>query len=154
MNYTKNRNPFRLLVSTVAVVVLCLAMGCSTPASRIRQNQTLFNTYPSDAQRKIQQGQIDIGFTRDMVDMALGAPNRTYHRKTATAEITVLAFTRFEAVRDRQRIEADVRFRDANGTYRTVHDWVWVDVEHRNEYDRLRVELTNGKVSAIETMAP
>ena len=56
----------------------------------------------------------------------------------------------FETQRDRQHVQADVRVRDSSGSYRTVRDWFWVDVESRREYDRLRVEMANDQVIAIE----
>ena len=125
--------------------------GCSTPASRIRQNQALFDTFPPAAQANIRAGKVDIGYTAEMVDIALGEPDRRYTRKTGQTDVIVLAYTAYETRRDQQRVEANFRFRDPSGIYRSGRDWVWVDVEHRNEYDRLRIELSGGRVTAIET---
>lgn len=139
--------PKSLLLCSTLLVLLA---GCNTPGARIKKNQALFDTFPPEIQGRIRAGEVDIGFTRDMVDIALGAPNRTYVRRTAAGEVVVLAYTAYETQRDRQHVQADVRVRDTSGHYRTVRDWIWVDVENRNEYDRLRVEIVEDKVTAIE----
>jgi hypothetical protein len=137
--------------SMALLAVTLLLVGCNTPGSRIKQKQALFDTFPPEVQENLRNGRVDIGYTREMVDIALGNPNRIYTRKTAAVNVTVLAYTAYETQRDRQRIQADLRVRDSSGSYRTVRDWVWVDVEHRNEYDRLRVEMTGDVVTAVET---
>lgn len=142
-------------LQATALVALLFSMffmnGCSTPASRIRQNQALFDSFPAEVQANLRAGKVEIGYSRPMVDIALGEPDRTYTRRTQKAEVTVLAYTAFESRLDRQRVEANFRFRDSGGAYRSGRDWVWVDVEHRNEYDRMRIELTGDRVTAIET---
>jgi hypothetical protein len=61
----------------VAVGVAALALGaCSTIGSRIKQNQALFDGYPPEVQDKILAGNIEVGFTPEMVEMAWGEPYR------------------------------------------------------------------------------
>lgn len=134
--------------------IVCAAalVGCSTPASRIKKNPALFNSFPPEVQTKVSNGQVDVGFTKDMVAMALGRADRTYTRKTAAGSSEVWAYTSFYVTTERQRVRADVRARDLDGRYRTIVDDIWVDVDQHHEYDRLRVEFDNdGKVSAVET---
>jgi hypothetical protein len=140
---------YRRLIALGAV--LLLAACASTPESRIKKNPELFATFPADAQAKIQKGEVDIGFTPDMVEFAKGKPNRTYSRRTAAGETEVWAYSAYRYSTDRQRVEARGRYIDAGGKYRTYTDWVWVDVQRQTEYDQLRIEFQNGKVSAIET---
>ena len=137
---------FLLLLTTV---LLLAASGCATPESRIKKNQALFDSFPAEVQEKVKAGQIDIGFTADMVAIALGKPGRVYQRKTTEGETEVWSYEAYTITTNRQRVDADVRVRDSNG-YRTVRDWVWVDVEQRNYYDKLRIEFSGGKVIAIE----
>lgn len=139
---------------TPAVLLACAAVlcSCNTPGSRIKKNPELFNSFPPEVQEKIKSGQADIGFTREMAEMALGNPDRVYTRKTAAGETEVWAYTSYYTTTERQRVRADVRVRDVEGQYRTVRDDVWVDVDLRHEYDRVRVEFgTDGKVVSIET---
>jgi len=126
--------------------------GCATPESRIKKNPDLFATFPSDVQEKVKQGQIDIGFAPDMVTMALGTPNRVYTRQTSTGSIEVWSYTSTRVTNERQRVNANFRYRDASGGYRNANDWVYVDVARETEYERVRVEFTEGKVSAIDTL--
>jgi outer membrane protein assembly factor BamE (lipoprotein component of BamABCDE complex) len=139
----------RTLLLIAGAALLC---GCNTPESRIKKNPDLFNSYTPDVQENIKQGKVALGFTQDMVTMALGRADRVYTRKTAASSSEVWAYTTYYTTLERQRVRADVRVRDIEGGYRTVVDDVWVDVEQRHEYDKLRVEFDgNGLVAAIET---
>lgn len=60
-----------------------LLAGCATVESRIGKHQTAFNSWPADVQQKVRAGKVDIGFTREMVTVALGAPDRLSSRTTA-----------------------------------------------------------------------
>jgi hypothetical protein len=138
-------------LALIPLALLLLAAGCSTPASRIKKNPELFNALPPEIQENVRQGRIDIGYPQDAVLLALGRPNREYTRRTANAQTIVWSYTREEIRRDRQRVDTRVRVYDADGRSRTVSDWVWVDVENRQEYERLRIEFTSNLVTAIET---
>lgn len=139
----------RGLLVLAAVVALA---GCSTPASRIKKNPELFASFPPEAQQQIQQGQIDLGFTPDMVSMALGEPNRIYNRTTTEGSVEVWSYTSKSTSTDRQRVSANIRYRDADGRSRSTTEWVWVDVARDTEYERIRVEFKDGKVAAIDTL--
>jgi hypothetical protein len=134
------------------VAVILLAACASTPESRIKKNPELFASFPAEAQAKIQKGEVDIGFTPDMVEIAKGKPNRTYSRRTAAGDAEVWSYTSFRYTTDRQRVEVRGRVADDGGKYRTYNDWVWVDVQRQTEYEVYRVEFTNGKVSAVEAL--
>ncbi len=140
----------RLLPAALACVVL-LAGGCGTPSARIKRNPDLFATFPPEIQANIRQGKVDIGYTRDMVYMALGDPDRRYLRKSATGEAEVWAFTDSYTTTERQQVEGPFHVRGTDGTTRTIRDTMWVDVQQRQVYERLRIEFINGIVDAIET---
>jgi hypothetical protein len=65
-------------------VALCAA-ACVNPQSRIAKHQAEFDAFPASTQQKIRLGQADVGFTPQQTEMALGAPDRRYNRKTADA---------------------------------------------------------------------
>jgi outer membrane protein assembly factor BamE (lipoprotein component of BamABCDE complex) len=143
----------RLAVTAGSVLTsLMMLAGCSTPASRIEQNQELFNTYEPDIQAAIRQGKIDIGFTRDMVHMALGKPDRQYSRTTESGQSEIWSYVELYSTTRRQRIDGPFRIRDPQGGYRTVSDSLWVDVDEQREYERLRVEFEGNRVRAIENV--
>ena len=63
------------------LVVAALAVaGCATPAMRIKHNSTLFATFSQEDQNLIKQGRIALGFTPDMVKIALGEPDYIVQR--------------------------------------------------------------------------
>jgi len=70
--------------SFLLVSALLLAAGCatSTPQTRISKNREAFRQYPSNVQRMISAGMVDVGFTPEMVRLALGAPSREFRRQT------------------------------------------------------------------------
>jgi outer membrane biogenesis lipoprotein LolB len=140
---------FRFLVAVAAA--LLLAACASTPQSRIQKNRAAFDSYPPEAQAKIQKGEADIGFTPEMVEMALDKPDRKYQRKTAGGDVDVWSYTDSRTTTERQRIETHMRAPDVGGVWHSYSDWTWVDVPVRHEYDRTRVEFKDGKVSAVET---
>jgi hypothetical protein len=134
------------------LALLVVFAGCSTPEYRIKKNPELFASFPAEAQALIQQGQVDVGFDPDMVRMALGEPNRVYQRRTGDGSMQVWSYTARRITTDRQRVAADFTYRDSDGRVRRATDSVWVNVDRELEYERMRVEFTDGKVSAIETL--
>ena len=73
-----------------ALVTLMMLAGCaSTPDSRIGEHRTVFAQYPSAVQQKIRSGQIDVGFTAEMVRLALGDPSRIFTRQTESGDSEV-----------------------------------------------------------------
>ena len=144
----------RAVIWMVVMITPLFLTGCATPESRINKNPELFAIYPPEAQNLIQQGKINLGFTSDMVTMAMGQPNRIYTRATSGETIEVWSYTAKTTTMDRQRVNADFRYRDSSGRTRTTTDSVWVDVARETEYERFRVEFKDGKVSAIDTLQP
>lgn len=68
-------------MKTPASIVLCTAVAlalaaCSTTGSRIRERQALFDSYPEHVQQNLHSGVIEVGYTPEMVLIALGEPDR------------------------------------------------------------------------------
>lgn len=78
-------------LAPAALLAAALA-ACAGPQSRIRGHQAEFDAYSPAVQRKIRDGQADVGFTREQVSLALGRPDRVYARKTTSAEQEVWAY--------------------------------------------------------------
>lgn len=72
----KTTNPLIILCSSA---LLLLACGCSTTdtlAKRIQQNHEVFAGLSAEEKTQIEHGVITVGFSPDMVLMALGKPER------------------------------------------------------------------------------
>lgn len=72
------------LFFTVPLLASALLLGaCSTINSRINEKGSVFYTLDPDTQSKIAHGDVAVGFTPDMVYMALGTPDAKRYRTTA-----------------------------------------------------------------------
>jgi hypothetical protein len=137
----------------LALPFLLLLAGCATPARRIEQNRELFDSLPVAAQARIRGGQIDLGFSPDMVRIALGEPQRRLVRRAAGNEIEIWLYLDMVRRYERQRAELDGLSISGPGGIRSVNGSAWVDVMQEREFVRCRVEFQNGIVSAIEEPA-
>lgn len=146
------KHSLSLLILSGLVWAGAMLAGCASPDYRIKQNPELFATFSPEVQEKVRKGEVDIGFSTEAVTMALGTPRRIYTRQTKEGQYEVWSYTSSYSTTDRQRVQADVRYRDITGRTRTTTEWVWVDVPRETEYETIRVEFSGGKVSAVETM--
>ena len=145
-------NAFRLACSCLPLALLLA--GCASPAQRIQQNQEFFDSLPVAAQARIRGGQIDLGFTPDMVRIALGDPHRQTVRRAADGETEIWFY--YDSVRryDRQRVDIDGLSFAGPGGIRSLGGSAWINVEQSREFVRTRVEFRNGAVTAIEEPVP
>ena len=86
---SKQNSTMRLIPCLLAIVLLA---GCSTPDSRIAKAQSPFDRLPAEAREKIRAGQVDVGFTPEMVRLALGEPDRVYLRQSDQGETEVWGY--------------------------------------------------------------
>jgi hypothetical protein len=71
----------RICIALLAAAAFALP-ACNTVDSRIRRQQALFDGYPPDVQNNIRNGRIAVGYTPEMVAMALGEPDRKVETRT------------------------------------------------------------------------
>jgi len=138
------------LVKISALLSFLMLAGCATTESRIAKNQEVFDQYDPETQTKIKSGDVELGFDEQMIYIALGEPDRKYSRETLNGITEVWAYNSYESRMRRKLIPVRYRVRDGNGRLRSRSDHVWVDVNNRIEYERLRIEMTGGKAVAIE----
>ena len=140
----------RLSAACLLLPLAVLLAGCATPAKRIQQNQELFDSFPVAAQARIRSGQIDLGFTPDMVRIALGAPQRKTLRRSGAGDLEIWFY--LDSIRryDRQRVDIDGLSLSGPGGLRSLGGSAWINVEQSREIVRVRVEFQNGAVAAIE----
>jgi hypothetical protein len=138
---------------TLALGFGFLLAGCmSTPARRIEQNAALFATFPPEAQAKVRNGEIAIGFTKDMVRLAIGGPRQIHTRTTREGDAEVWTYTSFRYTTSLEPVDDSYYYRDRSGRLRQASGAGWMNVQHRTEYPYLRVEFEGNSVKAIEKL--
>lgn len=136
-------NPLRFRIASLLAALVLAA--CASPESRIRDNQTTFDSYPPQAQQKIRAGQIDVGFTPEMVRMALGAPDHVYQRTATEGSSEVWGYTQSRPL---------FSFGVGGGSYGGGGfggGGVGVTTGGDQPEDKVRVTFVNGAVTAFET---
>lgn len=131
--------------------LLLAAAGCSSPASRIKKNPEKFAALPAATQERVKQGVVAPGDTADAAFLAMGEPNRKYTRRTAQGETEVWSYTGVNIRTENRQMRVPVQYRDRDGRSRTSYETVWIDVQHEEEYERTRLEVVDGKVTAVES---
>lgn len=129
-----------------ACLIPAVTAACSTTESRIREHRAEFESYPPEVQKKIRDGRVDPGFTKEQVAIALGRPDRVYRRRTAGGTNDVWAYA-----------EAGGRTAVGFGFGMSSGGWdprlgggMGVTLEDDRAEDRLRVVFENGVVVAVE----
>ncbi len=129
------------------VAAALLLAGCSTPATRIRDHPAIFSSLTPAQQDLIRHGQIAIGFTKEMVELALGNPDHITTRTDANGVTQIWRYTTYETPDG---------FPLYTGWYQRYYCWgdplfpYYLDYPYRRERDHYRVTFKSGKVSAIE----
>lgn len=123
-------------------------VGCATPETRIRKNPELFAQLTPEQQEMIRKGKVDLGFTAEMVRLALGEPDRLTSRKEAGGTSEVWHYITYTMPTGsplyRGWYHRYYMWRDP------IYPW-YMDYDMRRENDRFSVIFKEGKVSALES---
>jgi hypothetical protein len=88
-----NRHPY-YFTGLVLLVLLLSACATSSPDQRIARDSELFESFPAEAQESIRAGKVEVGFTEEMVRMAMGKPERILNRTTEEAAERIFIYAR------------------------------------------------------------
>ncbi len=128
----------------LGLLFLVLLTACSTPQSRIDGNRAAFDRFPADAQEKIRTGRVDIGFTPEMVLIALGEPARKATIKNEHGEAEVWSYDD-----DRPQFSFGFGF-GSFGSHSATGVGVATSTGGYGPNEKMRVEFRDGRVHAIE----
>jgi hypothetical protein len=133
--------------------VALLLGGCSTIPSRIEEKSALFAALDAETQNKIKQGRVDVGYSTDLVYIALGTPDErlTKTNQTGTTETWIYNSYRQEYLGTahtgyRQYVVIDPKTRQAIVTYEPVYSSVYRD----RVDERIRINFKARQVESIE----
>ena len=143
----------RLLLFTLGALALVFAAGCQSIDDRIKQKPELFAKLDTLTQEKIKQGIIDLGYSFDMVYLALGDPDEKTETiseagKTETWVYNTY-FQRFDGVAF-VGYERRVYYDPYLKTYRTYFQPAYADTYRQEKEEQIRVVFKEGKATVIE----
>ena len=128
-----------------------LTACASTPQTRIAANPALFASFPTNVQAGVRSGRIEVGYTKEMVRMAIGNPNHVFTRQTAAGIAEVWAYTDIRRTYETVPATGYTWWRGPyNGHPHPMSDFGWVDVERTQEYVVLLVEFAGDAVKVID----
>ncbi len=140
------------LLLALAATALLLT-GCQTVDHRIKENQAVFDGLDPAVQSRLKQGLIEVGYTTDMVYIALGRPGETKETTTANGkETTWIYVARWDEYQGTQYVghRRIVYYDPQVKAYRVYYEPVRANVYAERVEDRTRVYFKDGKVTAIE----
>ena len=127
--------------------------GCQTIESRIKEKPDVFANADKATQDKVKQGIIDLGYTEDLVYLALGAPDQNRETVTATGKsVTWVYNTYYDRYDGTQMVgyHRSVYYDPYLGAYRMYYRPAFADTYSQEKEERIRIVFTDGKVTVIE----
>lgn len=130
----------------LGLAALTWLAACASPDARIRQNREAFEALPEAAQVLIREGKVSVGFTPEMVLLALGDPDQRWVRTDAAGERRIWSYTTYDQIGGGPLYRG--HYHSYQGGY-PIYDSRLIGVDARpREY--LRVEFDGGVVRVIE----
>ena len=143
----------RPFFSTLLLAVLAWLTGCQTVDDRIKQKPEVFAAVDKATQDKIKQGIIDLGYTEDMVYLALGAPDQKRETVSATGRTVTWIYSTYYDRYDGAQFAGyhrSVYFDPYLGAYRVYYRPVYAESYSQEKQERIRIVFKDGKASVIE----
>lgn len=130
----------------ILALLLVFASGCSTPERRIEKELAFFNTLTTEQQELIKQGKVGLGFTPDMVRLAVGNPNQKWLRTDDSGESESWSYSHYYAS-DGAPLYTGIY----HSHYRNLYPYYAAPIytgQTAREY--FRVTFKDGKVTSIQ----
>lgn len=143
----------RLFTSLLALGTLLFVTGCQTVDDRIKEKPDVFAKLDAATQDKIKQGIIDLGFTPDMVYLALGKPDETRETISAEGRSLIWIYNTYYERYDGTHFAGYYRrvyYDPAIRSYRVFYNPVYAEAYRPEKEERIRVVFKDGKTSVIE----
>lgn len=138
---------FFVIPFALALSLLVVGGGCSSsPKSRIDKNRATFDAYSEDVRAAIRAGEVQVGFTAEQVNLALGKPDRVLTQTTAEGASEVWVYRK-----NNPRLGLGLGFGAGSGP---VGAGVGVSSRGREFSDeRMRVTLAAGRVTSVQQIS-
>jgi hypothetical protein len=140
-------------VTLSLIGALTVFTGCETVNDRIKEKPAAFAQADAASQDKIKQGIIDLGFTEDLVYVALGKPDQKRESVGPTGKSVTWIYNTYYQRYDgsrfagyNRRVYFDPQLKSYRVYYRPVYEEVYTDETE----ERIRIVFKEGKVAVIE----
>jgi len=143
--------------SLIVVAATLLLAGCNTFDSRSKEKSAVFNSLDSSTQQRLKKGELAIGDTADLVYIALGNPDERSSSLNADGEVMTWVYNVYwqeYAGSVQTGYRRIVVYDKASKRYVVYFEPVRTDIYRERVDERIRVELRNGRVSAVEQTKP
>lgn len=143
----------RLLTTFMLAASLGFLVGCQSVDDRIREKPDVFAKLDTATQAKIKQGIIELGYTEDMVYLALGKPDQKRESVTAGGKSTAWIYNTYYERYDGTRFAGyyrNVYYDPYLRAYRLYYHPVYADTYTQEKEERIRVIFKDGKATVIE----
>jgi len=140
-------NPISLRLFFATALVALFAAGCSTPESRIEKNPGAFARLTPVQQDMIKKGQVGLGFDKEMVQLALGEPDRLITRTDGSGTKEIWSYTTYEGT------DGVFLYRGWYHRYYAFSDPLYpyyLNVPSRRDRERFRVVFAADRVIEIQ----
>jgi len=130
-----------------------LASSCSTVDNRIKEKSAVFASLDPQAQARLKQGMIDVGYTMDMVYIALGKADEVREKTTDKGRSTTWIFKNYWQEYQGSTVVGYHRYVYYDATikaYRVYYEPVRTEIYRERSEEHTRVSFVDGHVTTIE----
>ena len=143
----------RLLTTFMLAASLGFITGCQSVDSRIKEKPEVFAKLDAATQDKVKQGIIEIGYTEDMVYLALGAPDHKRESISPAGQTVTWIYSTYYNRYDGgvyAGYHRSVYFDPYLRAYRMYYRPVFADTYVQEKEERIRIVFKDGKAYVIE----
>jgi len=140
-----------------ATALLTLVAGCSSFDSRSKEKAAVFNSLDTTTQQRLKKGDLAIGDTADLVYIALGNPDQRTSSTTGAGEKMTWVYNVYwqeYAGTVQSGYRRIVIYDPGLKRYIVYYEPVRTDIYRERVDERIRVEITNGRVTSVEQTKP
>lgn len=143
----------RLLISLAFLGLLLFSAGCQTVETRIKEKPAVFAGLDKTTQDMIKQGVIGIGYTEDMVYLAVGSPDQIRESVTTSTRTLIWIYNSYTSYYDGAYMMGYYGYGYPYPYYRPYAYYFAppFGAGYRTEKEeRIRVTFNDGKVTTID----
>ena len=141
------------ILTSLLFAFLVLFTACQSVDDRIKEKPGVFDNLDATTQDKIKQGIIEIGYTEDMVYLALDKPDQQRESVSENGKSTTWIYNTYYDRYDGTQFAGYYRsiyFDPHLRAYRVYYRPAYADTYSQEKEERIRVVFREGKAAVIE----